>query len=406
MTDNDILNYFAQFKSNRQINWKKLPKDIEEYLKNRYTDNSTELLKESYARIKYNVKILPECLGCHKKLIFINRLDCYPYPIYCSNKCKGLNKDWVKKQKISKEKKYGDPNYNNRTKYKETCLEKFGCENVYQNELIKEKIKEVKKERYGNEYYNNREQVYKTNLEKLGVKMPFQSKEILNKCKQSLKDKYGEDINNPMDLDTVKEKIQNTCLQRYGVNWVTKTDWYLEKTRKTLMEKYGVDSYSKSKEWKEHIKSTEYQIKRKQHEYETKKKNKSFNGSKEEILCYELIKEKYSDVIHQFRDEHRYPFNCDFYIPSLDLFIEYQGSEFHGKKPYEGTEEDLQKIKEWQERGDNICKNENKQNSRYYEMIKTWSIKDVYKRNIAKQNNLNYIEFWNINEVKEWLNKN
>ena len=27
------------------------------------------------------------------------------------------------------------------------------------------------------------------------------------------------------------------------------------------------------------------------------------------------------------------------------------------------------------------------------------------KRNIAQQNNLNYIEFWNMNEVKEWINK-
>ena len=89
---------------------------------------------------------------------------------------------------------------------------------------------------------------------------------------------------------------------------------------------------------------------------------------------------------------------------SLDLFIEYQGSEFHGRKPYEGTEEDLQKIKLWKERGDEICKQENKHGSRYHAMVETWSIKDVNKRNIAKQNNLNYIEFWNINEVKKWLN--
>lgn len=46
-------------------------------------------------------------------------------------------------------------------------------------------------------------------------------------------------------------------------------------------------------------------------------------------------------------------------------------------------------------------KQENKQNSRYYAMIETWSIKDPLKRKIAKENNLNYIEFWNINEVKE-----
>ena len=38
-------------------------------------------------------------------------------------------------------------------------------------------------------------------------------------------------------------------------------------------------------------------------------------------------------------------------------------------------------------------------------MLYTWTIRDVNKRNIAKQNNLNYIEFWNINELKEWLNQ-
>ena len=403
MTDIDILNYFAQFKSSWQINWKKLPKDIEEYLKNRYNDNSTNLLKESYARIKYNVEILPECPTCHKKHIFINRLDHYPYPKYCSNKCKGQSKEWLTKQKETKKELYGNPNYNNRKKYKETCLEKYGCENVYQNEEIKNKIKNTKQEKYGDEYYNNKEKVYQTNLINIGVKMPFQSKEIQNKCIQTLKNKYGENINNSMDLESTKNKIRQTCLIRYGVDWAFKSDIVKEKTKNTLLERYGVDSYSKSKEWKEHIQSIEYQIHRKQQEYLTKKKNKSFNGSKEENLCYELIKEKYKDVIHQFRDNKRYPFNCDFYIPSLDLFIEYQGSEFHGGKPYEGTEEDLQKINIWKERGDNICKNENKQNSRYYEMIKIWSIRDVKKRNIAKENKLNYIEFWNINELKNWI---
>ena len=39
-------------------------------------------------------------------------------------------------------------------------------------------------------------------------------------------------------------------------------------------------------------------------------------------------------------------------------------------------------------------------------MIKIWTIKDPLKRKTAKDNKLNYIEFWNINEVKEWLNKN
>ena len=124
MTDNDIINYFTQFISNRQINWKKLPKDIEEYLKNRYNDNSTNLLKESYARIKNNIEVLPECPTCHKKHIFTNRLDKPPYPIYCSNKCKGKSKEWLNKQKKTKQNKYGDQNDNNRIQYKQKCIDK------------------------------------------------------------------------------------------------------------------------------------------------------------------------------------------------------------------------------------------------------------------------------------------
>ncbi len=41
--------------------------------------------------------------------------------------------------KITKELLYGDENYNNRTKYKETCLTKFGVENPSQNAEVHEK---------------------------------------------------------------------------------------------------------------------------------------------------------------------------------------------------------------------------------------------------------------------------
>ena len=43
-------------------------------------------------------------------------------------------------------------------------------------------------------------------------------------------------------------------------------------------------------------------------------------------------------------------------------------------------------------------------NNLYHSKIKTWTIYDVQKRNIAKQNNINYIEFYNIEECKSWIN--
>ena len=36
-------------------------------------------------------------------------------------------------------------------------------------------------------------------------------------------------------------------------------------------------------------------------------------------------------------------------------------------------------------------------------MIYVWTDLDVRKRNIAKQNNLNFIEFWNLTDVNKFI---
>ena len=54
------------------------------------------------------------------------------------------------------------------------------------------------------------------------------------------------------------------------------------------------------------------------------KKNNSFNKSKEEEKYYSYLLHLYSseDIVRQYYDKDRYPFHCDFYIKSEDLFIE------------------------------------------------------------------------------------
>ena len=87
---------------------------------------------------------------------------------------------------------------------------------------------------------------------------------------------------------------------------------------------------------------------------------------------------------------------CDFYIPSLDLYIECNYHWTHGCHPYLGTQDDLKLIEYWKSK-----------NTQYYNnAINCWSIRDVHKRNIAKQNNLNYKEFFTILDLQNWLNKN
>lgn len=117
----------------------------------------------------------------------------------------------------------------------------------------------------------------------------------------------------------------------------------------------------------------------------TKKQNHSFNKSEpEEKMYIDLCKEYGEDnVIRQYVDNKRYPFACDFYIPSEDLFIECNYSWTHGGRPYDPNDIDCQDQLSYRK-----LKSET---SKYYKnAIYTWTILDVKKQEYAKKNHLNY----------------
>lgn len=68
---------------------------------------------------------------------------------------------------------------------------------------------------------------------------------------------------------------------------------------------------------------------------QTKRQNGTYKHSKSEDLFYRKLCCVFGveDVIRQFASD-LYPFACDFYIKSKDLYIEYQGHYTHGSKPY------------------------------------------------------------------------
>jgi hypothetical protein len=80
-------------------------------------------------------------------------------------------------------------------KNKMTNLERYGVENVFESDVIKQKITE-------------------TNFKKYGVFFPSQSKEIRYKMIETLLKNYG--VENPMDSEIIKERIYNTNLSKYG----------------------------------------------------------------------------------------------------------------------------------------------------------------------------------------------
>lgn len=117
---------------------------------------------------------------------------------------------------------------------------------------------------------------------------------------------------------------------------------------------------------------------------ETKRKNNTLNTSQIEKNMYYDLCESYGkqNVLRQYKED-RYPFYCDFYIKSEDLFIELNAHWTHGGKPYDPEDKECQeKLTLWKEKA---------KTSQYFSTaIQTWTVRDVEKQRIAKQNNLNY----------------
>ena len=78
--------------------------------------------------------------------------------------------------------------------------------------------------------------------------------------------------------------------------------------------------------------------------WQTKRRNGTFNTSKPEITLYSLLCDVFGkeDVLRQYNNDPRYPFHCDFYVKSFDLFIELNAHWSHGEHWFnEHDENDL-----------------------------------------------------------------
>lgn len=129
-------------------------------------------------------------------------------------------------------------------KVKETFLKKYGVNNVFQLENIKDKIKETNLKKFGVEHPQQNKDIkkktLKTNLKKYGSEYTFQSEEIKEKIKQANLERYG--VEHPMESEEIKNKIKKTNLYRYGFEHPSKNNNVREKTKKTCLKKYGVEN--------------------------------------------------------------------------------------------------------------------------------------------------------------------
>lgn len=116
-----------------------------------------------------------------------------------------------------------------------------------------------------------------------------------------------------------------------------------------------------------------------------------------EDIYFDLLSIIYNDIVRQYISD-KYKFRYDFYIPSHDLYIELRDTWTHGGHPYTENCDDLEKLRLWKLKVD--------EGHLYYKnAIYTWTVLDIIKRNTAKENNLNYIEFWKLEDVIDYIKK-
>jgi endogenous inhibitor of DNA gyrase (YacG/DUF329 family) len=128
-------------------------------------------------------------------------------------------------------------------------------------------------------------------------------------------------------FDTVgfKKEQQEFCFEKYGVKSRLESPIILNKIKKTNLEKYGQEIYAGSEDWESKLDRDE--IARKA--WLTKISNGSCSKSNQEDLLYEILVGNF-DQINIQRQVPIIKQWIDFYIQSLNLYIQVDGIYWHG----------------------------------------------------------------------------
>ena len=435
MSNQELIEYLTDNSGeyNKRINRKYLEThdlNILHILYNVYDDLSEKTpVYEIYYRLKNNLKKRPVCIICGKPVKYTSG----HYAKFCSKECQysDLGKKITKEIKIkSNLEKYGvehtsqlkevtDKRTKSRADHvnkiqqhvRESLYKKYGAYDVMHIPHILQKIKNTNLKKFGVEFplqqlKKENSEIYQkisqTCINKFGVDSPLKNKEVREKIKQTNIQKYG--VDNLFKNDIIKEKIKQTNIQKYGVDYLFKSNIIKEKIKQTNIQKYGVDNPLKNKEIREKIKQTNIQkygvdnpLKNKEIWKKSQDNRQISSKSKLEnnFLNYLKLKYESDDIITQYKSKE-YPYYCDFYIKSINLYIEIQGHWTHNDHPFDINNLNDQQIM-------NIWRTKSLSDKYYKNALNTWTIKDVEKRNTAIQNNLNYLEIFGKTDLNKYI---
>lgn len=241
---------------------------------------------------------------------------------YCSRACTRK----ATHQQIAEEVKTGKRQYNFATqetkeKIKNTLKLRYGVEHSSQIPGIYEKRNLTHIERTGFGIAEDPERIQKTKntwIEHYGTDNIYNVEEIKNKREQTLLKNYG--VKNSFLSDIVKEKIKQTNLERYGVENVFASDIIKEKIQNYNIEKYGVKYITQVPEFQNKI------------HFKYKFENMVFDSSWE-IAYFIWLKDK--NISFEYRPNIRFKYIVKneehYYYPDFlvnDKIIEIKGDQF------------------------------------------------------------------------------
>ena len=359
ITDKDILDRFFTVDRKIKSNYKSLLDkdeyiDYKSYLDSRYNDIPDDMFsyKEVLFRIKNNVSTRPVCKICCAPVKFEGKTMGGAYP-----NC-----------------------------YHATCCKQ------HERLLAKQNEQDTLKSKYGDDVH--------CTFDIPGVKEKSEVARISDKAKAKRADtmiaRYG------VSSNIVRKDVRETAMKNSAQYRKEHKDSFFAtiKRRAKLSNEMksillqnpdkSIDDYRHIPEYAERVEAYDATLMIVNKIFTTQKTNKTLNSSTPEDRLYEILASAYTTLRNYESDE--YPYKCDFYIPELKLYVEYQGSMFHNGRPY--TDSDKDEAEYIKTRSEAIKKATGKTATRYDNLIYTWCTLDVLKRNTAERNSLNYLEIY------------
>lgn len=343
----------------------------------------------------------PACCICHKKdLHFINVVvgyskhcdGCqYDDPDYGKSislsyhkhkKSDPLFRDMINQKRAATNIKNGhDPHWNNSKQAKATVQQHLENDPDWLKKRS-QKGKTTNELKHGHENYNNLEQHRQTCLRLYGVDSFSKTQEFI-------------------------EKTKTTNQKNFGADFAMQSELGVSRFKQSMQKNHGVDWPSQIPEYRERWKNDKAFVERRQEKmYETKRKNGTFNASKLEDASYRILCEAFGeDDVHRQHKDEQYPYMCDFYIKSKELYIECNYHWTHCCHWFDANNEDDLKHLEYLQQKDLEKKNIGNIKNQYANAIYVWTQLDIKKRDTAIKNKIKYVVFWKLTDLIEHLNQ-